>query len=508
MYTKQEIIIRYHREGQSQRQISKDLLVSRKTVKKYIDNYASSIKQDAGIKKSLHEDLSAVPKYKSANRSKTVLTQQVTRAIDALLDLNKEKRLQGLNKQLLKKCDILVLLHNQGHKIGYTTVCNYIKSKKNKRSEAFIRQRYEPGSVCEFDWGEVVIFIEGVRTKLQMAVFTSAYSNYRFAYLYHRQDTLAFMESHVLFFAHTRGIYHQMTYDNMRVAVARFVGKHEKEPTQALINLKGHYQFTHRFCNAYRGNEKGHVERSVEYVRRKAFAFKDNFSSLEQANKYLIETLEKLNNLPLQKAEQSPQVLFEQEKEVLWNWSGSFSCYATEQARVDKFSTISFGSNRYSVPDYLVGEFIDVKIFSSKLEFYHHDALLCEHLRNYGLHQWIISIGHYLDTLYKKPGALAGSEALYQSNQYLQKLHSKYYLSKSRDFIELLLYCAKHELNWERLQEAELYLITICPDQISTDKLTAYLGNKPEEEVPTFEIEGQIEQASKAQLKEFADLFY
>ena len=112
-----------------------------------------------------------------------------------------------------------------------------------------------------------------------------------------------------------------------------------------------------------------------------------------------------------------------------------------------------------------------------------------------------------MNTLYKKLGALASSEALYQSNQYLQELHSKYYSSKPRDFIGLLLYCAKHQLSWERLQEAELYLITICPDQISTDKLTAYLGNKPEEEVPNFDIEGQIEQASKAQLKEFADLF-
>ncbi len=74
-----------------------------------------------------------------------------------------------------------------------------------------------------------------------------------------------------------------MVYDNMRVGVARFIGRKEKEPTQALVNLKGHYRYNHRFCNAYRGNEKGHVERSVEYIRRKAFGFKDEFSSINQA---------------------------------------------------------------------------------------------------------------------------------------------------------------------------------------------------------------------------------
>ena len=103
------------------------------------------------------------------------------------------------------------------------------------------------------------------------------------------------MESHVSFFEHIGGVYHQMVYDNMRVAVAKFIGKHEKEPTRALLQLKGHYQFGHRFCNAYSGNEKGHVERSVEYIRRKAFGFKSDFASFEQAGQYLETIIGKLN---------------------------------------------------------------------------------------------------------------------------------------------------------------------------------------------------------------------
>ena len=42
MYTKQEIILQYYREGKSQRFISKDLRISRTTVKKYIDQYVAS----------------------------------------------------------------------------------------------------------------------------------------------------------------------------------------------------------------------------------------------------------------------------------------------------------------------------------------------------------------------------------------------------------------------------------------------------------------------------------
>jgi transposase len=54
MYTKQEIIIRYLREGKSQREISRVLQISRKTVKKYIEGYFSSQKEAGKGEENLH----------------------------------------------------------------------------------------------------------------------------------------------------------------------------------------------------------------------------------------------------------------------------------------------------------------------------------------------------------------------------------------------------------------------------------------------------------------------
>jgi transposase len=42
MKTKQEIILRYYRQGHSQRKISRALMVGRRTVKKYIDQYEAA----------------------------------------------------------------------------------------------------------------------------------------------------------------------------------------------------------------------------------------------------------------------------------------------------------------------------------------------------------------------------------------------------------------------------------------------------------------------------------
>ena len=49
----------------------------------------------------------------------------------------------------------------------------------------------------------------------------------------------------------------------------------------SLLKLSLYYKFNFRFCNAYSGNEKGHVERSVEIIRRKAFSKNTSFTSLE-----------------------------------------------------------------------------------------------------------------------------------------------------------------------------------------------------------------------------------
>lgn len=508
MYTKQEIILMSHREGKSQRRISRELQLSRKTIKKYIDDYERLQKESNKPETALSTYLSMPTLYRSGTRSKVRLTMEVQNAIDYFLKENNNKKQQGMHKQILKNIDILQLVNDQGFDVGYTTVCNYIREKQGKSAvnkEAFIRQQYQPGTTCEFDWGEIKLNIDGHLCRFQLAVFTSAYSNYRYAIIYQRQDTLAFMESHVSFFAHTGGVYHQMVYDNMRVAVAKFVGKHEKEPTQALLQLKGHYQFSHRFCNAYSGNEKGHVERSVEYIRRKAFGFKSDFSTLEEAGKYLGSIIEQLNKTKQQLTGLTALEMFAKEKELLWQSKGQLACSDSEQLRVDKYATISYSTNRYSVSDKLVGCFVDIKIFSNKIEVYYQNNLIASHQRDYGKHQWIIDIEHYLDTFKKKPGALCGSVAL-TSNPYLKKLYQQFYTNAPRDFIDLLHYCRQNKVSAESLETTVSRLVSLCTQEITTEKLTALLGNKPIGEAKPIAGDNQTVYLAQKQLKQITEL--
>lgn len=507
MVEKQEIIIRYHRDGDSERKISSDLGLHRSTVRKYLKEYQKArenIPDSKKVDESLISELVKAPRYNSYNRGKRKLTSEITKEIDQLLVLNDQKKSQGLHKQILKKIDILEYLAEKGYDIGYTTICNYISEKNNKTKEAYIRQVYKPGEVCEFDWGEVKLFINGKIRALNMAVFTPALSNYRHAILFYRQDSSSFQQAHVNFFDHIKGVYHTMVYDNMRVAIRRFVGPKEKEPTEALLKLSMYYHFGFRFCNVRKGNEKGHVERSVEYIRRKAFSIKDSFTSLEEANQWLQRTCNRINTTYNRFTKgKKPMELFKQEKAYLYAAPASFDCAHIEQCRADKYSTISYATNRYSVPDYLVGEIIDIKIYPDKITCYHQNKKVCEHERGYGRHDWHILLGHYLNTLQTKPGALAGSQALKSAPENVKAIHEKFFKNDPKEFIGLLLFSRENSYDFTVIEQAINRLINICPHDISVDKIKALCLQKDAPAITSPNNNDPISDYSKQQLREY-----
>jgi len=512
MTTKQEIILRYCRQGHSQRKISRDLEICRKTVKKYLEEYESERNKEppkAGELAPLNNSITQAPKYNSSTRKKRRLTEEIAEQIDNYLKRNQEKRRSGKRKQVLKKIDIWEGLKGQGYQIGYTTVCNYIRAQQSS-AESFIRQEYAPCGVCEFDWGEVKLKIGGIWRVYQLAVFTLAWSNYRYAFLFARQDTQSFQQSHVLFFEHLGGVAHQFVYDNMRVAVKRFVGLSEKEPTEALLGMSMYYQFSFRFCNVGKGNEKGHVERSVEYIRRKAFAVQDEFEELRDANDYLLKVLEKLNTKVQRGKTQSPSDLVKQASNNLGILPPQpMECAIWERYRVDKYATICVKTNHYSVPEEFTGKMVEVKLYADRLDIYYNGMAFWSHHRRHTKFKWYLYLGHYLETLRRKPGALKGAQALDQASEELKSIYSKYFKDSPRQFIELLHYQRAKALSWLEIQSVISELLAIGCRAITIDKIKIRLENKPPTDSLATPLSGQasrIEELSKEQLRQVAKL--
>jgi len=506
MVDKNLILIKYYREGASKSSISRELKISRKTVRKYIEEHEQKT-ASSQLSKYLEKGLTSRPSYNVSKRKKYKLKKEIEEEIMNCINQNTAKLNRGLGKQIMKKIDIYEYLLSNGYEIGYTTVCNYIREKQSIGKESFIKQLYQPGEVCEFDWGEVKLFIGGKLQAVNMAVFTSAYGNYRWAKLFYRQDTLAFSQSHIDFFSHLQGVHKELVYDNMRVAIARFVGRTEKKPTEALLELSNYYKFRFRFCNLRKGNEKGHVERSIEYVRRKSFCIKDKFVDISKANKHLQEICNKLNATSQQLTEnKTANELLETEKLHLYESKIPYKCFKNEHAKVDKYSTILLYGNRYSVMDFLVGKLLDIRVFAERIDVYYNSELVCSHTRNYGAHTWNLNINHYLTTLIRKPQALKGSMVFSQLSTKVKSIYTEHFKNESKDFIELLQYCKNNEISFERLEKAIEKVRRITPSNISKDKLLAVM-NKENELVKKEKRDNEIYRYSQAILEDLNILF-
>ena len=68
------------------------------------------------------------------------------------------------------------------------------QDRYRRRQECYIRLYHPAGEECQFDWGDVKLKIGSRAVTVRMAVFTLPHSNYRKAYLFIREHTLAFKE--------------------------------------------------------------------------------------------------------------------------------------------------------------------------------------------------------------------------------------------------------------------------------------------------------------------------
>ena len=426
------------------------------------------------------------------------------------LEENKKKRVSGQRKQQLKKIDIFELLQDLGFDIGYTSICNLINFLESRSYEAFIKQKYNPGEVCEFDWGEVKINTPDGLKRYQLAVFTTALGNFRYAQLFKSQDTSSFQQAHALFINKVNGVYKLFVYDNMKVAVKKFVGLTEKEPTDGLLKLSTYYNFSFRFCNVRKGNEKGHVERSVEYVRRKAFAKRDTFDDLSEANQYLDDVCNKLNAKPQKENNnKTASEILSEEQAYLYSNKPFFECCEDEMLKVDKYSTISYKTCRYSVPDKYVGKMVAVKIYPDMIICYDENNKVSSHGRLHGAFEWSIKIEHYITTLKRKPGALAGSIALDQANIHLQEIYKSYFNGREKEFVDLIDFYAKSSISISKIQSAIEAFSPYREGEVTLDKIKLLCDRAPmsqETSLPDNEIQQNcIKQMSKINSIFFSD---
>src|SRR6516162_6105445 len=243
------------------------------------------------------------------------------------------------------------LRDEHGYTGGLTIVKDAVRTWRQQHAEVFIPLAHPPGE-AQVDFGEAEVTLDGRPAKVALFVMTLPYSDAVFCCAFPRECTEAFLEGHVRAFAFFGGVPRRISYDNLKIAVAKITGGRGRTVTDAFLTLKSHHLFESHFCLVRRPNEKGHVETLVGFARR-------NFlvpvpvlhDGLEGLNARLeadcrADLARRLRGKPATKAE----LLTEEVAAMLPLPAGAFVAARVEQPLVDSLSLVRFDTNDYSVP--------------------------------------------------------------------------------------------------------------------------------------------------------------
>ena len=151
-------------------------------------------------------------------------------------------------------------------------------------AEAFLRLRTLAGDQGQVDWAAFGKHTIGhARRPLMGFVMVLSWSRQIFLRFFLDARMENFLRGHAAAFRAWNGCPRVCLYDNLRSAVLERHGDAIRfHPT--LLSFAGHYRFEPRPVAVARGNEKGRVERAIQYIRTGFFAAR-KFSDLDDLNR-------------------------------------------------------------------------------------------------------------------------------------------------------------------------------------------------------------------------------
>jgi transposase len=227
------------------------------------------------------------------------------------------------------------------------------------RTEAYLRLQTLPGEQAQVDWGHFgTIRVGHAKRTLSCFVMVLSWSRAMFARFALDQTLESFMRGHVEAFSALGGVPRSILYDNLKSVVLERAGDHVRF-NEGMLFFAGHYHFAPKPCAPYRGNEKGKVERTIQYLRDGFFAAR-RFASVQDLNAQLAGWIERTAHA--RKVPGDPDgrlvrdALEEERTRLLALPEHPWPCHTTRSVVSGKQPYIRFDRNDYSIPHHLVGK--------------------------------------------------------------------------------------------------------------------------------------------------------
>ncbi len=376
MYIKQ--IIQQHKEGKSQRQISKQLGVHRRTISDYIEQYKKAGNpniEDLEDQKVLEILQIEAKKVKPSSRyelaSKFIDGQQVNRkkagftvenlynsykSMDYEWHYSRPQFYRIVQDKWFKEQGSLKLVHRYGEKL----FVDYAGKKL----------RYYDKSTGEENQAEVLVCILPASGYIYVKAVIS-------------QEVIPFIEGIRSCLEHLGGVPGGIITDNLKSAVTR-VGKYESTINKQLQSFAEHYSTSIDPTRPYSPKDKAMVEGAVKICYNKIYYHVQDkaYYNLREVNEAIKLWTEQLNKGKLTHCDHSRYDQFEDElKELVELPKYEYSIKTYQRAKVQKMGYVlcSKLKNYYSVPYTHIGKRVELQYDEDNLCVYYNNERIATH---------------------------------------------------------------------------------------------------------------------------------
>jgi hypothetical protein len=261
-------------------------------------------------------------------------------------------------------------------------------------------------------------------------------------------------------FTHYDCVPHEVWWDNPTTVVRQLFTGRQRRLHERYAALASHYTFEPLFCMPARGNEKPRAENRVWDLQRQWATPVPSVPDPEALNAHLLTCCCRQAEHIVHGQHEAIGVRFALERaKALPLPAHPFDACIFQPAQVDKYQTVQFDNNRYSVPRPQAFRAVTVKGYIDRVEVVAAGQVVACHGRCYERDQQILDPLHYLAVLPRRPAALDHApvlrnwqlpEAFGKLRQVLERQHGSG--AGSRQYIRVLQLLPEHPL--ERVCQA------------------------------------------------------
>lgn len=418
-----------HRDGMGVNQIAQTFHLSKRKVREILDN--------------------AEPRPYPSRESGPSILDPFKPIIDAILKVDED----APRKQRHTAAKIFRRLRDEhGYQGGKERVRLYVRAHQKRHIKTFIPLDHDPGQRLEADFGHIHVDFPDGRRLVPVLTTTWAYSNCPFALALPNERTEAVLHGLIETFLFFECCPREVWWDNPTTVAPHIFKGRERGLNPRYAALASHYCFNPLFCLVRQPQEKPRVEGRVKFCQRDWATPVPIVKDLAELNAYLRACALRDRQRTVSGQHETIGQRFACERaRALPLPARPFDPCVLKPAKVDKYQTVRFDNNRYSVPRRYAFHTVTVKGYVDAVAVVHGSEVIARHPRCYAQGEMILDPLRYLPALARRPAALDHANVFRhwhlppvfaELRQALEKQHGL--TTGARHFIRVLLLLARH----------------------------------------------------------------